>query len=102
MPVGLVFHELATNASKYGALSDPKGRVTIDWKVEDGRLEIEWREHDGPPVVPPEQRGFGLKMLERALASDLDGEVEIDFAPDGLLCSIIAPLPEARLKEAAE
>ena len=100
--LAMAVHELCTNAAKYGALSKAGGRVSIDWRVEGDRLTIEWRERGGPAVEPPEHRGFGLRMLERALASDLGGKVEIDFAPEGLVCTIEAPLPRARLKEAAE
>ena len=92
----MALHELGTNAAKYGALSAPAGRVTIGWDVADGdRLRLEWRERGGPPVKPPGKRGFGLRMIERALASDLAGGAEIEFAPQGLVCRIDAPLAEA-------
>jgi two-component sensor histidine kinase len=87
----LALHELGTNAAKYGALSVPDGRVDLNWEIEDGRLRIEWRESGGPPVSAPSRRGFGLRMIERALASDLSGTATIVFAPEGLLCRIDAP-----------
>lgn len=87
----LALHELGTNAAKYGALSAPDGRVDLNWEIEDGRLRIEWRESGGPPVSAPSRRGFGLRMIERALASDLSGTATIVFAPEGLLCRIDAP-----------
>src|SRR4029453_8619367 len=61
---GLIFHELTTNAAKYGALSRPKGRIAIAWETADARLNIDWAEIGGPPVAPPTRRGFGTKLLE--------------------------------------
>ena len=87
----MALHELSTNATKYGALSVPTGQVRIRWQNENGRLRIEWQEHGGPPVAPPVTRGFGVRMIERALASDLTGHVEIRFDPLGLVCIIDAP-----------
>ena len=85
----MAFHELATNAAKYGALSVPVGRVALRWELDgSGGLRLEWRETGGPEVRPPEQRGFGLRMIERALSADLGGAVALDFAPDGLVCRI--------------
>lgn len=88
LTLGLVFHELATNAAKYGALSTPSGCVAVDWSVsEDGRrLELVWRERDGPAVRPPTRRGFGSRLIERSLGGD--GASELDFHPDGLICRI--------------
>jgi PAS domain S-box-containing protein len=94
--LGLATHELATNAVKYGALSVPDGRVEVRWRVEDGRLRLLWRESGGPPVVAPERRGFGSRMIERGLAAELGGNVKIQFEPEGVVCSVDAPLPEAR------
>lgn len=90
----LAFHELATNAAKYGALSVNGGSVAIDWTIDGERLRIRWVESGGPSVAPPGRRGFGLRMIERALANDLDGTVTLDFREDGLVCLIDAPLPE--------
>lgn len=95
----MALHELSTNATKYGALSDPAGHVAIRWSVVDGRLRLEWRERGGPPVTPPRSRGFGIRMIERALASDLTGEVLIDFDPAGLVCIIDAPAEQNLRKE---
>jgi len=91
--LALALHELSTNAVKYGALSTPTGRIHISWRDGDGRLKLVWREAGGPPVSPPERRGFGTRMIERGLASELGGDVRIDFAPDGLVCAVDAPLP---------
>ena len=91
----LALHELGTNAAKYGALSRTEGKVELSWSLDDTRnFVLRWSETGGPPVSPPTQRGFGLRMIERALASDLDGEVRIDFDPAGLDCTITATLPE--------
>jgi len=93
----LAFHELAANAVKYGALSDDRGRIAIAWSRYDGddgpRVRLEWREADGPPVTLPQQRGFGSRLIERGLAGELNGTVELRFPPDGVRCLIDAPLP---------
>jgi PAS domain S-box-containing protein len=91
----MALHELCTNAAKYGALSRPEGRVTVDWTVEGDRLVILWRERGGPPVTTPTHRGFGFRMIERALAADLSGSARLDFDPAGLVCRIDASLDEA-------
>ncbi|HEX8578082.1 MAG TPA: sensor histidine kinase, partial [Allosphingosinicella sp.] len=91
----MALHELSTNASKYGALSVPSGRVTVAWTLDGDRLRLEWREQGGPPVTAPGRRGFGLRMIERALAADLGGGVAMEFEPTGLICRIEASLAEA-------
>lgn len=90
--LALAVHELATNASKYGALHGDTGRVLISWTVEGGRLKLDWREEGGPPVRPPTSRGFGSRMIERGLASDLGGTVSLRYEPDGLICTIEFPV----------
>ncbi len=82
--LSLATHELATNAAKYGALSNEAGRVTMAWRIEAGAFVFEWTETDGPPVAPPEVRGFGSKLIERIVASYFDGEGHLDFAPSGV------------------
>jgi PAS domain S-box-containing protein len=91
--LALAVHELATNAGKYGALSEAAGQVEIRWVAEDGRLKLVWRERGGPPVEPPSRRGFGTRMIERGLAAELGGAVKIDFRSEGVVCNIDAPLP---------
>ncbi len=91
--MALAFHELAINALKYGALSAPQGHVDIRWSVRPGQeLYIEWSERGGPPVRPPERRGFGSRIVETALPGELGGVVEIDYHADGLRCAIRSPL----------
>ncbi|MFC7738595.1 HWE histidine kinase domain-containing protein [Roseomonas sp. GCM10028921] len=95
--LGLAFHELATNAAKYGALSVAEGRVEVEWSLRRGRsgtrlVEIGWRESGGPPVAPPADRGFGSRLLERGLTHDFGGTVKLDFRPEGLECRICLPI----------
>ena len=91
----MAFHELCTNATKYGALSAPGGSVEVRWSVQGDLLAIEWRERGGPPVAAPEHRGFGLRMIERALAADLAGAASLAFEPEGLVCRIETSLADA-------
>ena len=96
LTLGMALHELATNAAKHGALSTKCGSVDVAWQVDPGdrKLRIRWTEAGGPIVKPPERSGFGRLLLERALASDLGGEVQLDFDKDGLRCAIAIPLDE--------
>jgi len=85
---GLILHELATNATKHGALSGESGTVTIDWVREPANgVKLEWTECGGPPVTPPGRKGFGQVVFERIGAS-LEGDIAIDFQPNGFSCSI--------------
>ena len=92
----MAFHELATNAGKYGALSVPAGEVEVTWTLDDpaqpALVEILWREAGGPPVTPPTRRGFGSRLVEKGLARELGGEVSLRFAPEGLTCLMRLPL----------
>jgi PAS domain S-box-containing protein len=93
--MALALHELATNAVKYGALSVPEGRVEISWSVSEEReLLLSWTEAGGPPVKSPIHKGFGMRMIERGLAAEFGGQVEISFEPGGLSCKLRAVLPE--------
>lgn len=97
--LALAIHELATNATKHGALSTPQGMIHISWCIDDHvpeqpRLIFEWRESGGPPVSVPDRRGFGTRMIERGLAAELGGNVRIHFDPTGVICTVDAPLPE--------
>lgn len=95
LSLGLAIHELATNASKYGALSVPEGRVSVRWSVvEPGVARIDWREYGGPPVTPTPRPGFGTDLLKKIVAHDLGREVTLDFAPEGLCCTLFVPVRE--------
>ncbi|HYJ30607.1 MAG TPA: HWE histidine kinase domain-containing protein [Allosphingosinicella sp.] len=97
--IAMALHELCTNAVKYGALSNEVGLVTVRWSIsgrgDERRLRLEWIEEGGPPVAPPARRGFGSRMIERGLASELGGTVALEFHPEGVRCLIDAPLPAA-------
>ena len=87
----MALHELATNAVKYGALSNETGRVRVAWDISGDeapkRFRLCWKESGGPPVSPPKQKGFGSLLIERALQNQL-GQARLDFDPGGLVCSI--------------
>ncbi len=91
--ITMALHELATNATKYGALCCDGGAAELAWLVDGNRFRLSWAERGGPPVKAPEHKGFGLRMIERALASDLSGRVTMAFEESGLRCTIDAPLP---------
>jgi two-component sensor histidine kinase/nitrogen-specific signal transduction histidine kinase len=85
LSLSLTLHELATNSVKYGALAAPGGKVRLTWRILPGRCaELTWEESGGPVVRPPEQHGFGTKLIERVFAYELQGGAEIDFRPEGL------------------
>ncbi|MFP5077994.1 PAS domain-containing protein [Rhizobium sp. YIM 134829] len=93
--LSLAFHELCTNAAKYGSLSVSAGRVQITWRRGCEPVPVfhlTWREEDGPSVVRPSRTGFGSRLVEKGLAAELRGEVVIDYRMDGLICEITAPL----------
>ncbi|MES2035346.1 MAG: HWE histidine kinase domain-containing protein, partial [Pseudomonadota bacterium] len=78
--IGMGFHELATNASKYGALSTAGGGLSVRWRVDGPDLLLEWREEGGPAVEPPSRRGFGSRLLEQGLSAELGGTVKLNYA----------------------
>jgi two-component sensor histidine kinase len=96
LALAMALQELATNAVKYGALSNGVGQIRVHWALNDEgaakRLLLIWEEAEGPPVRQPARRGFGTRLIERSLAEDLDGDVRIEFAPTGVVCSVDAPL----------
>jgi PAS domain S-box-containing protein len=97
LTLAMLFHELATNAVKYGALSNgAAGRINIAWQAgptpRGDRMRLQWQESGGPPVTLPGRRGFGSRLIEGGLAQDLDGEVSLDYAPPGVVCQIIMPV----------
>jgi two-component sensor histidine kinase len=105
----MALHELATNAAKYGALSTPEGRVAVRWRRErtaeegGGTLRIEWVEEGGPPVRPAagagRRPGFGTRLIEGAIRRQLGGTVTLDWAPEGLRCTLA--IPARRLEASA-
>ena len=94
---GMAIHELATNAIKYGALSTSDGSVTIAWTVEktgsEHSLVLKWTERNGPLVTRPARRGFGMALIERAFSHDVGGHAVVDFASEGVIATLRAPLP---------
>jgi PAS domain S-box-containing protein len=98
LALGIAFHELATNAVKYGAFSGERGCVRIAWTIEPSaegdRLNLRWSEENGPPVTPPSRKGFGSRVIERGLAFELGGTTQLDFRPEGVVCTIDIPAPK--------
>lgn len=88
--IAMALHELGTNAAKYGALSNKKGHIDLDWKTTRDGFNLEWHERGGPPVFEPRSHGFAMRMIERALTSDLTGKVDVTFATSGVRCRIKA------------
>jgi two-component sensor histidine kinase len=93
LSIHMIFHELATNASKHGALTSTSGAVEVLWDVrsdgEDHTLVVQWREHGGPEVREPRHKGFGLRLISKVLSG---AQVEMDFAPAGLLCRLLVKI----------
>lgn len=96
LSLALMIHELATNATKYGALRVSDGSVAITWKTlgdpKDPELTFCWQERGGPPVTPPTRKGFGSRLIERGLAGAVGGEVTIAYPPEGVTCTLVAPV----------
>jgi PAS domain S-box-containing protein len=95
----LALHELATNATKYGALSTADGVVELDWEVDDSlhphSLHLTWRETGGPPVAPPLRTSFGTQLIQRVLAHEIRGSAEVFYLPGGVLFKAVAPLVDS-------
>jgi len=100
LALGMVFHELATNAAKYGALSSPTGHVRVGWEVIPGgageQLLMDWAETGGPTVSPPVGRGFGTRMVQGAVIGELGGACELGFEPGGFRGKLSIPLDFGR------
>ncbi len=92
VPMALVVHELATNASKYGALARPDGRVSVTWTGAGDRFELEWLERGGPKTAPPARRGFGTRLLQTSMRQ-FDGAIDMQFDEPGLHVRLSATLP---------
>ena len=98
VPIGMAVHELTTNAAKHGALSRSGGRVNVTWTVETSGetpiLEFTWVERGGPPVATPSRQGFGSRLLQRVLTTQLQAEVRMDYDPAGARFVMRVPLPK--------
>jgi two-component sensor histidine kinase len=96
--LSMIIHEIATNAAKYGALSNDTGTVALDWEAvtESGKpkLRLVWAESGGPVVTAPVQRGFGSRLIERSARDQLGGEATVDFLPRGVVCTVICSLED--------
>jgi PAS domain S-box-containing protein len=97
LTLAMVFHELATNAAKHGALSnEAAGKINVAWQGEptaqSDQIRLRWQESGGPAVTPPRRKGFGSRLIEGGLAQDLGGEVRLDYEPSGVVCQIIMPI----------
>jgi two-component sensor histidine kinase len=92
--LSLMFHELATNASKYGAFSAPRGLLQVSWTVSDDRLTITWDETEGPSVDKVSPPGFGTKLLKSALIA-FDGKTEISYLKSGVHCIMQCRIPKS-------
>ena len=97
LALGIAFHELATNAVKYGAFSNERGSILVSWGIEPvpggNRLILHWQEKNGPAVLPPSRKGFGSRVIERGLAHELGGSVNLDYRANGVVCTINVPAP---------
>jgi two-component sensor histidine kinase len=91
-PIGMVLHELVINALRHGALAAAGGHVSLRWHVADGVLRLVWTESGGPRVSMPERRGFGIRLIESSLRTQLRGQVTWVWRPAGLVCEIELPL----------
>lgn len=97
----LALHELATNASKYGALSAATGFVAVEWRITGEQshplLHMVWQETGGPLVMPPRRTSFGTQLIKRVLAAEIGGRVDLDFRPEGVVFTAVAPLASSEL-----
>jgi two-component sensor histidine kinase len=100
LALSMALHELATNAAKYGALSNDSGRVQVGWHVRRNggaaELDLSWTEEGGPLVTPPTRKGFGSRLIERNLANELAGQVRIEYRPAGVVANIRTPVERFR------
>ncbi|WP_245435368.1 sensor histidine kinase [Microvirga calopogonii] len=99
LSLSMALYELATNAAKYGALSNDNGEVDIVWDLqspspdsEEQQLVLSWRERGGPTVKPPTHKGFGSRLIERGLGAELGGKAWVSYAPGGASCEMVLPI----------
>ena len=106
LTLSLAFHELTTNAAKYGALLSPSGRIEVQWRLHRAQpnpvLRIEWQEQGGPPVAAPARYGFGSRFIVHSIASELKGHTKLDYDEGGLRCTIEIPLHAAMPQNAID
>jgi two-component sensor histidine kinase len=95
--LALATHELVTNSAKYGALSTLSGRLSVDWEEQTDLLRIVWSETGGPRVETPASRGFGTRSVIASIESQLGGQAEFDWRPEGLVCRLSVPLLPRKL-----
>ncbi len=93
--LAMALHELVTNSAKYGALSVPNGRLSVHWKLDADTLNLIWEERDGPAVAEPVSRGFGTRSVIASIESQLGGNAEFDWRPEGLICRLGVPMKHA-------
>jgi two-component sensor histidine kinase len=93
--IGLALHELATNAGKYGALSVDAGDVDVCWRLDGDVFAMTWTECNGPAVSPPGRRGFGSTVVDSMVKQTVNGEVQLDYAPSGVVWSLTCPAANA-------
>ncbi len=93
--IGLALHELATNATKYGSLSDDRGSVGIDWQLDENEFTISWIERGGPCVEPPKRKGFGNTVISIVAKASVEGKVELDYPATGLVWRLKSPASKA-------
>jgi PAS domain S-box-containing protein len=92
--IALAFHELATNAAKYGSLSVETGRVDLTWRIDSGELAIEWSESGGPGIEPPARQGYGTRIIRAGVERQLQGQVDFEWRPGGLHCALVVPFDD--------
>ena len=102
--LAMVMHELCTNAVKHGALSNESGQVHVQWRLQEHpvhRMHLLWQETGGPAVAAPVHRGFGSRMIKRALSAEPGGDVQLHFHEQGVVCEMTVDLPalDADLQE---
>ena len=93
--IGLALHELATNAGKYGALSADAGRIDVGWRSDSDIFAMSWTESKGPPVSQPKRRGFGSTVVDSMVKQTVNGEVQLDYAPSGVVWNLTCPAENA-------
>ncbi len=94
LALAMALHELATNASKYGALSNENGIVTIHWHLDREALVLNWEERNGPPMITPTRSSFGTRLVKSLTPMEVGGEATLAFQKEGLRWTLRAPIPQ--------